>query len=89
MAAPQPQEQELVPADQQNFQENVINLQYRTMLLQRQEQEVQQQRNHLYHEVENSCEMEQQLCLAHMQRFLHLQQLRRELQPVNRNHSSL
>jgi hypothetical protein len=54
MAAPQPQEQELVPADQQNFQENVINLQYRTMLLQRQGQEVQQQRNHLYHEVENS-----------------------------------
>jgi len=59
------------------------------MLLQRQEQEVQQQRGHLYQEVENSCQTKQQLCIAHMQRFLQPQQLRRELRPGNGNHSSL
>ena len=89
MAAPQQQEQELVPPDQQQFQENVINFQHRAMVLQRQEQEVQQQRSHLYHEVENSCQAKQQLCIAHMQRFLQPQQLRRELRPGNGNHSSL
>jgi len=57
--AAQRQEQELVPPDQQQFQDSIINFQYHSMLLQRQEQEMQQQRGHLYQEVENGCQTEQ------------------------------